>query len=69
MSFFGRQSHILAVQINGKLRSTFEAPKDAKDEWVKEYALNLPSLISHLENKNVKKVIVVPNRIVNIVVS
>ena len=59
----------LAVQINGKLRSTFEAPKDAKDEWVKEYALNLPSLISHLENKNVKKVIVVPNRIVNIVVS
>ena len=58
----------LAVQVNGKLRGSVDVPRDAAEAAVREQALALPNVAKHLEGKTVRKVIVVPGKIVNIVV-
>ena len=55
------------VQVNGKLRGKFQAAKDADRDAVQKEAMALPHVQKFLEGKDVKKVIVVPNKIVNIV--
>lgn len=57
----------LAVQICGKMRGTIEMPKDAPQADVEKKALALENVARQLEGRAVKKIIVVPNRIVNIV--
>lgn len=57
----------LAVQICGKMRGTIEMPKDAPQTDVEKKALALENVARQLEGKQIKKIIVVPNRIVNIV--
>jgi leucyl-tRNA synthetase len=57
----------IAVQMCGKMRGTIEMPKDSPDEAVKEVALKLENVARQLEGKEIKKIIVVKNRIVNIV--
>jgi leucyl-tRNA synthetase len=57
----------IAVQVNGKLRETIEIEKDMDDEKVKEIALAQENVKRFTEGKNIKKIIVVKNRIVNIV--
>jgi len=58
----------IPVQINGKVRAKFEADVDATKEAVEALALEQPNVQAHLGDKTPKKVIVVPNRLVNIVV-
>ena len=58
----------MGVQMNGKMRGTILVAKDAAREDVEKAALALENVARQLEGQNVKKVIVVPNRIVNIVV-
>lgn len=58
----------IAVQICGKMRGTIEAPLNADDEEVKKLALGLENVAKQIEAVNIKKVIVVKNRIVNIVI-
>jgi leucyl-tRNA synthetase len=58
----------IAVQVNGKLRGTIELAKDAAQEDAEAAALQLPRVREALENKPPRKVIVVPNRIINVVV-
>ena len=57
----------IAVQVNGKLRDTIEIEKDLDDEKVKEIAFSSTNVKRFTDGKNIKKVIVVKNRIVNIV--
>ncbi len=57
----------IAVQICGKMRGTIEMPKDAPQSDVEKAALALDNVKRQLEGKEIRKVIVVPNRIVNIV--
>jgi leucyl-tRNA synthetase len=57
----------IAVQVNGKLRATLEIPRDAATDAVENAALALPQVLRWLEGRAPRKVIVVPNRIVNIV--
>src|SRR5579875_2134828 len=57
----------IAVQVNGKLRATLEVPRDAGREMVASAALALPQVVRWLGGRPPKKVIVVPNRIVNLV--
>ena len=57
----------IAVQICGKMRGTIEMPKDAPKEAVEAAALALENVKKQLTDREVKKIIVVPNRIVNIV--
>jgi len=58
----------IAVQVNGKVRGTIDVAKDAAEDAVKEQALGLENVSSFIGDKEIRKVIVVPNRIVNIVV-
>jgi len=62
-----RDAVTLAVQVNGKLRATIEAAVDASREAVEAQALAEPAVVSALAGLQVRKVIVVPGRIVNIV--
>ena len=58
----------IAVQVNGKLRGTLEMPKDSDQEKAEAEALKLSNVVAAIGGKTVKKVIVVPNRIINVVV-
>ena len=62
-----RDSATLAVQINGKLRATIELPAHASKEQAEAAALAQPQVAHFLEGLSVRKVIVVPGKIVNIV--
>jgi len=57
----------LAVQTNGKLRATLDMPRDTAAGSVEDAALALPQVARWLDGHPPRKVIVVPNRIVNIV--
>lgn len=57
----------IAVQINGKLRATVQMPKDTPADAAESLALAQPQIIAALASKVPKKIIVVPNRIVNVV--
>ena len=57
----------IGVSVNGKLRGELEIAKDEDDEVVKKAALELEGVKRNIEGKEIKKIIVVKNRIVNIV--
>lgn len=57
----------IAVQVNGKTRGSFTAPRDSKDDYLKTKALELASVKRHLDGKNIAKSVVVPNKIVSLV--
>jgi leucyl-tRNA synthetase len=57
----------VAVQLNGKLRGTVTLAKDCEAEIAEQAALSLQTLIQALGGKSPRKVIVIPNRIVNVV--
>ncbi len=57
----------MAVQICGKMRGTIEMPKDAPKADIEAKALALDNVARQLDGREVKKIIIVPNRIVNIV--
>jgi leucyl-tRNA synthetase len=59
----------LAVQVNGKLRATIEVAMNASKESVESQALAEPNVRKFIDGLEIKKVIVVPNKIVNIVVA
>ena len=59
----------IVIQINGKIRGKIVVPVGSKEDQLKELALNNPDIKGHLAEKTVRKVIVVPDRLVNIVVS
>ena len=58
---------VIAVQVNGKLRDTLTAPKGAPRETLEEMALASEKVVRVLEGKPPRKVIVVLDRLVNLV--
>jgi leucyl-tRNA synthetase len=58
----------LAVQVNGKLKATIDVKRDADQAAVETTALAEPKIAAIMAGKMPRKVIVVPNRIVNVVV-
>ncbi|MDG2524450.1 leucine--tRNA ligase [Stenotrophomonas sp. HITSZ_GD] len=62
-----RDAVTLAVQVNGKLRGTIEVAADAPREQVEALAQAEPNAAKFLEGLTVRKVIIVPGKIVNIV--
>ncbi len=58
----------IVVQVNGKLRDKFEVERDLPDEEVKEKALGLSRIQSLVGEKDIRKLIYIKNKIVNIVV-
>jgi leucyl-tRNA synthetase len=62
-----RDTLTLAVQVNGKLRGTIEVAANATKEEAEALARAQPQVMHFLEGMAVRKVIVVPGKIVNIV--
>ncbi len=58
----------IAVQVNGKLRGTVEAPAGADQETAESLAYAQENVTKHLDGKDVRRVIFVPNRLLNFVV-
>jgi leucyl-tRNA synthetase len=58
----------MAVQVNGKLRATISLPRDSAQAAAEAAALGHPDVQKAMAGKPAKKVVVVPNRIVNVVV-
>mgnify|MGYP003313064754 FL=1 len=58
----------LPIQINGKKKAEIEVEKNIDEDKLKELVLNEVSIKSFTEDKEIKKLIIVPNRIINIVV-
>ncbi|MCB1557508.1 MAG: leucine--tRNA ligase [Alphaproteobacteria bacterium] len=65
--FLVADSVTIAIQINGKLKATIQLPTDTAKEEAEKAALSEESVANALEGKTIRKVIVVPNRIVNVV--
>lgn len=63
-----RQAVTVVVQVNGKVRGKFEAPVNADKETMEQLAMGDSNAQRFIEDKRVHKVIVVPNKLVNIVV-
>ncbi len=57
----------IAVQVNGKLRDTLTLPKGTDKAAIEAAAMALDKIIRALDGANPKKIIVVPDRLVNIV--
>ncbi|MCD9098449.1 leucine--tRNA ligase [Luteimonas fraxinea] len=62
-----RDALTLAVQVNGKLRGTIEVAVDLPKDAIEAMALAEPNVVKFLDGLTVRKVIVVPGKIVNIV--
>ena len=58
----------LVIQVNGKLRSKIEVPCGISEDKLKELVLKDEKLISWLEGKSPKKIIIVPQKLINIVI-
>lgn len=58
----------IAVQVNGKVRGEITVSLDLDEDAIKKMALNDENVKRHIDNKEIVKVIVIKNKIVNIVV-
>lgn len=58
----------VVVQINGKVRDRLTVPAEIADDKLKELALASPRVLEFTEGREIRKVIVVPNKLVSIVV-
>jgi len=58
----------IAIQINGKLRATIEAPIDSDEEVIKSLAFETDGVKRHIDGKTIVKQIYVKNKILNLVV-
>ncbi len=57
----------IAIQVNGKLRATIDVPKDAERSVVENLALKDTNVKRFIEGSSIRKVIYVPNKIINII--
>jgi leucyl-tRNA synthetase len=58
----------IGIQVNGKLRDTIILPRDCEADNAEARALASPAIIRYLDGKTPRKVIVVKNRIINVVI-
>ncbi len=58
----------MPLQINGKVRGKFNVPSDATKEDIEKQIMQTPELTALFEGKTIRKMIIVPGRIANIVV-
>ena len=57
----------IAVQVNGKLRGTVTLARDVDAATAEAAALALPAVQRLLEGRAPRKIVIVPNRIINVV--
>lgn len=57
----------IALQVNGKLRGTMEVDASADKATLEKEALASPAVARHVEGKTVRKIVVIPGKLVNVV--
>ena len=67
-SLLTRETFELVIQVNGRVRDRVEASASESEEQLVERALASPRVQAHLDGKEIRKTIVVPGRLVNLVV-
>ena len=68
MDALGEDELLIVVQVNGKLRSRFQVTTDTDEKTIKERALTDKRILKFIDGKAIRKVIVVKDKLVNIVV-
>ena len=63
-----QESVTLVVQVNGKVRGRITVAADAQNEAIETAALSEPNVQKFIADKPVRKVIIVPGKLVNVVV-
>ena len=58
---------VIAIQVDGKRRGEIEMPKDSAAHAVEAAVLDLDAVRKAIDGRKIKKVIIVPNRIANVV--
>ena len=58
----------LVIQINGKKRLVIKVDRDIKEENIMDIIFKHENIKKYLENKEIKKKIFVPNRLINIII-
>jgi len=58
----------VVVQVNGKLRDKFDVERDLAEEEIKHRALELPRIQSLIDGREIRKIVCIKNKLVNIVV-
>ena len=61
-------SYELVIQINGKVRDKIKISVDASEDLIKQKSLESPNVIKWIDNKEIRKIIIVKGKIINIVV-
>ena len=59
---------LIVIQVNGKLRSQTYVPADATEDEVREAVLADEKLQRYIEGKQIRKIIIVPRKLANVVV-
>lgn len=59
----------MVIQVNGKVRGRIQVAAGLDEHTLRQQALEHPKVLEQLEGKSIKKVVVVPGRLVNIVSS
>src|SRR5512132_4476725 len=67
-AYLERDTYELVCQVNGKVRDRVQAPSGAAREELEALCLATPKVQAHIDGKDVVKVVVVPQRLVNVVV-
>ena len=66
-SLLGAENITIGVQVNGKVRGTITLPKGSDKDTTEQLAMNDNDVQKALQGLTIRKVIVVPDRIVNVV--
>ena len=62
------ESVVVGVQVNGKMRGTIEIPRDVNQDAAETEAMKLQTVVEAIGGRAIRKIIFVPNRILNVVV-
>jgi leucyl-tRNA synthetase len=68
-SLLGADEVTIAVQVNGKVRATINLPKGSDKKILEDMALANDDVQRAIDGKDIRKIIAVPDRIVNVVVA
>ncbi|MDP2647682.1 MAG: class I tRNA ligase family protein [Candidatus Yanofskybacteria bacterium] len=67
-SLLAKQTVTMPIQVNGKVRDSLQVPWDSPEDHLKKLALESERVKQHIKDKKVKKIIIIPGRMISIVV-
>jgi leucyl-tRNA synthetase len=68
MALAREENVTIVVQVNGKIRERFEIPRDMPEDQVRQKALELKRIQDYTGERTPKKIVYIPNKLINIVV-